>query len=308
MVQTPKSILITGCAGFIGSHFTRACLKLGHNVMGVDKMTYASNWEYITEFELYPNFEFKHRDINDIGFIRDTDYVVNFAAESHVDKSIEGCEEFIHSNINGVHSLLECIKNNKEIKLIQISTDEVYGDIERGSHDETDDLNPSNPYAATKASADLLIQSYARTYSINYNIIRLTNNYGLGQNCEKLIPKTIKFLEWGRKLPLHNNGTPIRNWLHVSDSVNAILTVIQNGKDNEIYNVNGNYEDSNINIVKEIVFRYTDRIGKEYNINEYVDFTYNRPGQDIRYNLDDTKLRNLGWEPKADFFTELEKL
>jgi len=111
-----------------------------------------------------------------------------------------------------------------------------------------------------------------------------------------------------RKLPLHNNGTPVRNWLYVSDSVNAILTVIQNGKDNEIYNVNGNYEDSNINIVKEIIFRYSDRIGVEYNINDYVDFTYNRPGQDVRYSLNDFKLRCLGWEPKADFITELEKL
>jgi len=300
-----KKIIITGVGGFIGSSFTRECLKRGYIITGVDSMTYASNWNHITEFEQNPNFKFIFGDINNIYKIEDCDLIINIAAESHVDRSIDNCKDFIHSNINGVHNLLELIKGTK-IPLIQISTDEIYGDIEEGSHKETDNLNPSNPYAATKSSADLLIQSYARTYGIKYNIIRLTNNYGKDQHLEKLIPKTINHLKHGKKIPLHNQGTPLRNWLHVDDSVEAILTVIEKGKLNEIYNVNGNYELENKTVVSEIIKIYK----KEDNIelNDYVDYSCSRPGQDVRYSLDDTKLRELGWYTKVKFVDKLREI
>jgi len=212
MVNNNKKIVyITGCLGFIGSYVTRTCLEKGWYVKGVDKMTYAANKDLLKEFKKHPNFSFVHCDINDLKFLYDCDYIINTAAETHVGNSIANSYEFISSNVNGVHNLLELIRNyrqetSKTPILLHFSTDEVYGDIEEGTHIETDLLKPSNPYSATKAAADMLVLAWARTYNLPYVIVRPTNNYGIGQYVEKLIPKTCKYLELGRKIPLHNHG------------------------------------------------------------------------------------------------------
>lgn len=297
-----KAVYVTGCLGFIGSYITRKCLDRGWHVKGVDKMTYASRKELLQEFNSYSNFSFVHCDINDLEFFYDCDYIINTAAETHVGNSIVSSKEFLKSNIDGVHNILTLLKNYRQENssqpiLLHFSTDEVYGDIESGEHVETDLLKPSNPYSATKASADMLILAWARTYGIKHNIIRPTNNYGIGQYVEKLIPKTVKFLSLGRKIPLHNKGTPIRNWLHADDTAEACMTIIDSGIENEIYNVCGGFEQDNFTTVSKIIASY---IGV-CNTNDYLDFSYNRAGQDIRYSLNDDKIRRLGWTPKQDF-------
>jgi len=242
-----KVVYITGCLGFIGSYITRQCLELGWYVKGIDKITYAANRNLLTEFNKFDNFSFVHCDINDLKFLYDCDYVINTAAETHVGNSISSSDEFVKSNIDGVHNLLELIKThrgenvNKPI-LIHFSTDEVYGDIENGVHTETHLLKPSNPYSATKAAADMLVMAWGRTHKVPYIIVRPTNNYGIGQYVEKLIPKTCKYLKLNKKVPLHNNGTPVRTWLHAQDTSNAIIKIIESGITNEIYNICGGFE------------------------------------------------------------------
>jgi dTDP-glucose 4,6-dehydratase len=304
-----KVVYITGCLGFIGSYVTRTCLEKGWYVKGVDKITYAANKDLLEEFKQYENFSFVNCDINDLKFLYDCDYVINTAAETHVGNSIANSDEFVSSNINGVHNLLELIKNHrgensKKPIFLHFSTDEVYGDIEDGAHTETDLLKPSNPYSATKAAADMLVLAWARTYNLPYIIVRPTNNYGIGQYVEKLIPKACKYLRLGRKIPLHNNGTPIRNWLHAQDTANAIITIIESGVENEIYNICGGFEQSNLETVEKILKEYFGDIDF-YN---YIDTTYSRQGQDVRYALDDSKLRSLNWEPKANFDQELKSI
>lgn len=303
-----KIIYITGCLGFIGSYLTKDCLSKGWYVRGIDKITYAANKDLLFEFNQYPNFVFEEKDINDIKFLYDCDYVINTAAETHVDNSIISSKEFLHSNINGVHNILESIKSKNRFKmptLIHFSTDEVYGDIVEGSHSENDLLKPSNPYSATKAAADMLIKAWNRTFHIPYIIVRPTNNYGCGQYVEKLIPKVCKFLKIGRKIPLHENGLPRRTWLHAKDTSKAIIKLIESGCVNEIYNISGNYEDSNINVVNKIL---TIKYGNSYDIKDFVDLNYNRVGQDVRYSIDDSKLRNLGWKNQCYFDIELAEI
>ena len=210
-----------------------------------------------------------------------------------------------------MHNILELIKNyrqehSKIPALLHFSTDEVYGDIEDGSHTETDILKPSNPYSATKAAADMLVLAWARTYNIPYIIVRPTNNYGIGQYVEKLIPKACKFLQLNRKIPLHNNGTPIRNWLHAEDTANAVIKIIESGVSNEIYNIAGGFEQTNMETVRKLIYVLTN--GQEYDINQYVDTSFSRAGQDLRYALDDSKLRSLGWEPEKVFDDELPNI
>jgi dTDP-glucose 4,6-dehydratase len=236
----------------------------------------------------------------------DCDYVINTAAESHVDNSIVGSNVFLDTNINGVHNLLQNLQKNKfkVPTFLHFSTDEVYGDIVTGSHAETDMLKPSNPYSATKASADMLIKAWARTYNIPYVIVRPTNNYGIGQYVEKLIPKAVKYLTVGRKIPLHENGAPRRTWLHVSDTVEAVIKIIESGVSGEIFNISGNCEKSNLEVATQIIKHYH---GTE-NYEQYIDFSWKRPGQDVRYSINDDKLKSLGWSATADFDTELGKI
>lgn len=302
-----KVVYVTGCLGFIGSYVTKTCLDLGWYVKGVDKITYAANKELLTQFKKYPNFSFVNCDINDLKFLYDCDYVINTAAETHVGNSIANSDDFVHSNVNGVHNLLELIKNHRgenisKPTLLHFSTDEVYGDIEEGEHIETDLLKPSNPYSATKAAADMLVMAWGRTYGLPYIIVRPTNNYGIGQYVEKLIPKTCKYLKLGRKVPLHNGGTPIRNWLHAQDTADAIITIINAGIKNEIYNICGGFEQNNLETVKKICILDNKNLEE---LDNYIDFSCVRPGQDVRYALNDSKLQRLGWKPKKEFDNEL---
>jgi dTDP-glucose 4,6-dehydratase len=301
-----KIVYVTGCLGFIGVHVTRKCLENGWYVIGVDKLTYASNLNFLPEFTDNPNFKFVQSDINDLDKLYDCDYVINTAAETHVDNSIVASDVFLKSNVNGVHHLLELIKQKNQFKmptLLHFSTDEVYGDIEQGSHLETDLLKPSNPYSATKAAADMLVLAWARTYKIPYIIVRPTNNYGIGQYVEKLIPKSIKYLTIDRKVDLHDSGLPVRTWLHANDTANAVITIIKSGVVNDIFNISGNYETQNIEVVSKIIKLFNDDTDVAKYVTEHI-----RIGQDVRYSIDDTKLRALGWKAEADFDKELTKI
>jgi len=300
-----KIVYITGCLGFIGVHVTQQCLDLGWYVIGVDKCTYASNLQFLKDFEKYKNFKFIKSDINDLDKLYDCDYVINTAAETHVDNSIVDSDVFLKSNINGVHHLLKLIKEKSQFNmpiLLHFSTDEVYGDIIEGSHIETDLLKPSNPYSATKAAADMLILAWARTYGVPYVIVRPTNNYGIGQYVEKLIPKSIKYLTVNRKIDLHDDGKPRRTWLHATDTARAVIKIIDAGVRNEIYNISGNYETDNLTVVKKIF--------KHFKIKNHEDYItpLERAGQDVRYAINDDKLKMLGWHAIADFDDELKKI
>lgn len=300
-----KIVYVTGCAGFIGYHVARLCLDNEWYVIGVDKLTYASNDILLNDLLKYANFKFIKSDINDLDHILECDYVINTAAETHVDNSIASSDVFVQSNIVGVHHLLQLIKQKYRFKmptLLHFSTDEVYGDIEKGTHKETSILNPSNPYAATKAAADMLILAWARTYEVPYVIVRPSNNYGIGQYAEKLIPHSVKNLSLGKKVPLHDKGTPIRTWLHAVDTAKAVVTIIEAGVKNEIYNISGNIELKNYDVVKNII-RF---MGLKGSVESYLDLSVTRPGQDIRYSIDDSKLKKLGWKPEEKFLDNLK--
>jgi dTDP-glucose 4,6-dehydratase len=284
-------------------------LDHGWYVIGVDKCTYASNVNFLSEFSQYQNFKFIQSDINDLDRLHDCDYIINMAAETHVDNSIMSSGVFLHSNVNGVHNLLELIKQqprHKQPVLLHFSTDEVYGDIEVGAHTERDLLKPSNPYSASKAAADMLITAWARTYGIKYVIVRPTNNYGIGQYVEKLIPKSIKYLELGKKIDLHDRGEPCRTWLHADDTARAVLAIVDAGVTNEIYNISGNVEMPNREVIKKILSLHIGQSEAE-NWESYI-VDSRRVGQDVRYAIDDSKLKGLGWQCQANFDTELEKV
>ena len=190
---------------------------------------------------------------------------------------------------------------------MHFSTDEVYGDISDGEHVETDILKPSNPYSATKAAADQLILAWSRTYKVNYVIVRPTNNYGIGQYVEKLIPKACKSLTLGKKIPLHNQGTPFRNWLHAKDTANGVFKIIESGVKNEIFNIAGGFEQSNIVTVEKIISEYFGELPSDYK-EKYLDLSISREGQDVRYALNDNKLRSLGWKPICNFNEEIKDI
>ena len=284
---------------------------MGWYVKGVDKMTYAANKNLLDEFNQHDNFSFVHCDINDLKFLYDCDYVINTAAETHVGNSISESDDFVRSNIDGVHNILKLFKNYRQENtkmpvFLHFSTDEVYGDIVEGSHTESDLLMPSNPYSATKAAADMLILAWARTHNIPYVIVRPTNNYGIGQYVEKLIPKSCKYLKLGRKIPLHNQGTPVRNWLHAEDTASAIITIINSGVENEIFNIAGGFEQTNIATVKKLIASILGT--NEFDINDFVDMGCSRVGQDLRYAIDDSKIQGLGWKPQMKFDEEIHEI
>lgn len=304
-----KIVYVTGCLGFIGSYVTRKCLQRGWMVYGIDKCTYVANRGLLEEFGKYDNFTFLEKDIKDLDHLYDCDYIINTAAESHVGNSIIDSEDFISSNIMGVRNLLDLVRNkpencNRRPIMFHFSTDEVYGDIVEGEHTEEHLLHPSNPYSAAKAAADMLVLAWARTYNVEYIILRPTNNYGIGQYPEKLIPLSVKNMMRGLKIRLHNNGTPIRNWLHADDTAEAVMAIIDSGNVNEIYNVAGGFEQTNAETVRKIVSVHHDTDDWK----QFVDFSYSRQGQDVRYALNDDKLRSLGWEPKKIFDEEIASI
>lgn len=290
-------ILVTGGAGFIGSSFVMRILEKHPDaqVVVLDKLTYAGNLANLRDVEKNQRFRFVKGDICDSDVVEKTvdgcDIVVNFAAESHVDRSIDDASMFIRSNFSGVFRLLEACRKFDVPKFQQISTDEVYGSAPSGSFDEESKLNPSNPYSASKASADLLVKSYFATYGLPAVITRSTNNYGPRQHTEKLIPKMIMNAMNDRKMPVYGDGKNVRDWVHVFDNCDAIELVMDNGKPGEIYNIGGGNERTNIEIVRMIL----QTLGKPESL---VEFVKDRPGHDRRYSLDCTKLEKLGWKPK----------
>ena len=297
-----KNILVTGGYGFIGSNFVNYLLKnYDYNIKVFDKLTYASNLDNIKN----DNIEFIKGDLfNKIDIekaLKDVDIIVNFAAESHVDRSIVDAHDFLNSNIYGVYNILDYMKENRNIeKFIHISTDEVYGNALNKKFDENSCLNPNNPYSATKASADLLILAYFRTYGIPVSITRSSNNYGPYQHPEKLIPKTIIYALLDKKIPIYGNGKNRRDWLYVDDNVKGIIKVMKRGKNGEIYNIGSEIELENIEIVKKILHI----INKPESLIKYVN---DRPGNDLRYSLDSSKLNALGFKPEVDLNEGLNK-
>ena len=305
-----KLVVITGCLGLIGSYVTRKCLSKGWKVYGVDNLTYAANKSFLEAFKRDSNFTFLEEDIAQLKSLPDCDYVINIAAESHVGNSIIDSSDFIETNVNGVKNLLDLIRNKpdntmKRPVFFHFSTDEVYGDIAEGEHVETDPLIPSNPYSASKASSDMLILAWARTYGVKYVIVRPTNNYGEGQYPEKLIPLCVKLLQRGKKIMLHDEGEPIRNWLHADDTAEAVIAIVESGKVDEIFNIPGDFEQKNYLTVKKIIEAYYNN---DVKWKDYVDLSHKRPGQDVRYALNGDKLENLGWKPTKVFDEEIVKL
>jgi dTDP-glucose 4,6-dehydratase len=308
MKKSKLVIYLTGCLGFIGSHVTRSILESGHYVIGIDKETYAANLDLLNEFNANKRFKYIKGDISLIKDIPDCDYVLNIAAESHVDNSIEDQDLFIESNIRGVYNLLTIIQKKSQFKrpaLIHFSTDEVYGDIVEGAFDESSLLNPSNPYAATKAAADQLIFAWCRTFNIDSVILRPTNNYGTHQFQEKLIPKTLSLLKRDKKIPLHNKGTPVRTWLHVSDTANFVNIILEKNITKGVFNLGGNVKKQNIEVVSKIINSYLKKDLNEVELEEYFDLSFKRIGQDVRYSVSSKKANDLGWAAKADFDEKL---
>ena len=300
-------VLVTGGLGFIGSNFIRYLLERYSSIeiINVDAMKYGSNPLNLKDIEDDEKYKFIKGDICDYELIsklvKDVDVIVNFAAESHVDRSIANPYSFLQSNVVGVFVILEAIrKKNREVKFIQISTDEVYGDILKGSFKEEDRLKPSSPYSASKAAADMFVLAYSRTYGIHAVITRCTNNYGPYQFPEKLIPKTIIRASMNLKIPIYGTGKNIRDWIYVLDHCEAIDLVIKEGETGEIYNISSGEEKTNLEVVKTIL----SIMGKDESLIEFVE---DRPGHDLRYSLDSSKIRELGWKPKHSFKEGIRK-
>lgn len=313
-----KTILVTGGAGFIGSNFVKFMLDKHpeYKIINIDVLTYAGNLENLKEVSDNPNYTFIKADIRDrekieeIFSIYDIDNVVNFAAESHVDRSIEEPEVFLTTNIIGTQVLLDaakkywkinpedkyCREYKEGVKFLQVSTDEVYGALgETGMFVETMPLMPNSPYSASKASADLIVRAYHETFGMPVNITRCSNNYGPYQFPEKLIPLMINNCLKEKDLPVYGDGMQVRDWLHVNDHCSAIDAVMHKGIDGEVYNIGGNNEKANIEIVKLII----GTLGKSEDLIKYVK---DRPGHDRRYAIDNTKIASeLGWEPAYTF-------
>ena len=292
--------LITGGCGFIGSNFIRYILNKypDYEVINLDKLTYAGNLESLKDVESNPNYSFVKGDICDKKIVGELmpnmDAVVNFAAETHVDRSIMDADNFIKTDVIGTFILLEAAEKNNIKKFIQISTDEVYGEIREGSFKETHELRPRNPYAASKAAADRLAYSFFATHKLPVIITRSSNNYGPYQYPEKLIPLFITNLMEGKKVPLYGDGSNIRDWLFVLDNCEAIDFVMRKGETGEVYNIGGESERTNLELTKFLLN------GVERN-ESFIEYVKDRPGHDKRYSLDLTKIKTLGWKPRYKF-------
>lgn len=292
-------IVVTGGAGFIGSHFIRYILKRypSDHILNIDKLTYAGNLENLKEVENNPRYAFLKEDICNRGAIEEAisgyDVIINFAAESHVDRSINTPEIFLKTDIMGTFNLLEIAREKGIKRYIQISTDEVYGSAGEGERfSEKSPLNPSSPYSASKAAADLLVLSYYRTYKLPVMIVRSTNNYGPNQYPEKFIPLFITNALEDKPLPLYGDGKNVRDWLFVLDNCKGIDIILHKGKEGEIYNIAGENERENIFIAKKIL----EYLGKPFSL---IKFVKDRPGHDRRYSISCEKVKELGWSPEV---------
>ena len=308
-----KKIIVTGGLGFIGSNLIELLLKKNFYVINIDKGTYSSNLYNTNEFKNSKKYKLIKLDIGNKKiekiFLRYKPLgIFNLAAETHVDRSIDNPESFIHSNIVGVYNLLECFKNfskNNKSKFIHISTDEVYGDVIKGRTSEKYPYQPSSPYAASKASSDHLVNSYIRTYKLRAIVTNCSNNYGPKQHPEKLIPKLIYNIINNKPLPIYGNGTNSREWIYVKDHCDALIKVFQKGKIGEFYNIGSNKNLNNLLVTKELLksSKKLIKLGKKVKIN----FVKDRPGHDIRYALNSNKIKSmLGWYPKTSFKKGIE--
>jgi len=300
-------LLITGGLGFIGSNFILQILKNypKYEIINIDDELSGSNHSSLEHIQDNENYKFVKGNITNYSLmeklIQKCDHVINFAAESHVDRSIANARPFVDSNIMGTFTILEILKNYKTKRLVQISTDEVFGNLMSGSAVENSQLNPSSPYSSSKASAELLVNSYIITYGINAIITRCTNNYGPLQHPEKLIPKTIILADKNKKIPIYNSGKGVRDWIHVEDHCNAITKIIHDGISGEYYNISAKNELNVFTIVQKILSIMDKSL-------DNFEFAENRPGHDDRYSMDSSKLRqSLGWEPRIDFEHGLEE-
>lgn len=301
-----KKILVTGGAGFIGSNFIRYMLNKypDYQIVNLDKLTYCGNLENLKDVKNNPNYKFIKGDICNSRIVkrlaRDCEVIINFAAESFVDRSIVNPSEFVQTNVYGTYELLEAAKEHRISLFCQISTDEVYGSTEKGSFKEEDNLSPNSPYAASKAAADLLVHSYFVTYNLPVVITRSSNNYGAFQYPEKVIPLFITNLLEEKKVPLYGDGLNVRDWLYVLDNCEAIDLILHRGKKGEIYNVGGGNEITNLELTQIIL----GELGKT---EDMVECVTDRPGHDRRYSLNCEKITALGWQPRHNFKDALKE-
>ncbi|MCM8765516.1 MAG: dTDP-glucose 4,6-dehydratase [Candidatus Omnitrophica bacterium] len=301
-----KKILVTGGCGFIGSNFIRYLIHTypEYKIINLDKLTYAGNPENLRDIEKDAHYKFVQGDICNQRIVKrllkEVEVVINFASETHVDRSLHNANNFLRTNFYGTYVLLEGVRERKIKLYLQISTDEVYGSREKGFFSESSPLNPTNPYSVSKASADLLVLSYYRTYKIPVIIARSSNNFGPYQYPEKIIPLFITQLLENRKVPLYGEGKNIRDWLYVLDNVSALTLLMHKGKQGEIYNISAGNFLSNLQLTR-ILLRL---LGKK---EDFIKYVPDRPGHDFRYAIDSNKIRNLGWRPKYDFLSALKE-
>lgn len=306
-------ILVTGGAGFIGSEFVRSLLQNKYlefgldpsEVVVIDALTYAGNLENLKEINTDPRYKFVHGNITNLQLMQDIskgcELIVNFAAESHVDRSIENPAIFIETNVLGTYTVLEVARRNKVKRVMQVSTDEVYGSITKGSWDENSPLEPNSPYSASKASADLLARSYVKTFGLDIVVTRCCNNYGPFQHLEKLIPLLITRILQGEDLPIYGNGKNIREWIHVSDHARALAFLSKKGNCGEVYNIGSSEELSNIEIAEIILEVMKSKESK-------IEFVEDRMGHDFRYSLNDSKFRKFGIQNKFNLKSSLGEI
>lgn len=283
-------LALTGCRGFLGHHLVRHLIGAGHYVLGIDAETYAG----LHPMPEHPNAKYLKADIATLDHLPDVEVVINCAAETHVDNSLASSKSFVHSNIVGVWNLLDLVRGKRAFQMprfIQISTDEVLGSLSVGQANIDAPLIPANPYAASKAAAEVLVRALGHTHEIPYQIIRPTNLYGIGQYPEKLIPRTIRSIQLGRRMPIHDDGSAIRHWLNVQDACTGILAILYNGELNTTYHLGGNTETS----VKSVAGFVCEQMGMAWT--DVLEFGYNRQSLDRRYCLDDIATRELGWTP-----------
>jgi len=301
------NLLITGGAGFIGSNFIRYILNRypDYRVINLDKLTYAGNLENLRDVKDNDRYGFVKGDICDEKIVdrlisRRPDAIINFAAESHVDRSIMGAQDFIKTDILGTQALLEAAKKYSIDKFIQISTDEVYGAIKEGSSTENSSLKPNSPYSASKTAGDLMVRAYHRTYGLPILITRSSNNFGPYQYPEKLIPLFVTNLLENKKVPVYGDGQQVRDWLYVIDNCSGIDTVLHYGRIGEVYNIGAGNERANLEVIEIML----DQLNKN---KSYLEHVKDRPGHDRRYSINSNKLKSLGWRPRYDFQEAMEK-